>query len=142
MQERPGEGKGNECRPGNLCLCTLRHETERFLLRNVALGQYLTPLIPRPFLVQEKGIAGDIYGSSKRKRRHVSSSGSWPRPPTPLRLPPPSHPSLSVFLPHPLSCLSLPHFRASPPPPPPPTPPSFLSLSCIDCVREWWTCRS
>ena len=24
----------------------------------------------------------------------------------------------------------------------PPTPPYFLSLSRIDCVREWWTCRS
>ena len=34
--------------------CTLRHETERFLLRNVALGQYLTPLIPRLFLVPRK----------------------------------------------------------------------------------------
>ena len=38
--------------------CTLRHETERFLLRNVAMEQCLTPLIPRLFLVQEKGIAG------------------------------------------------------------------------------------
>ena len=38
--------------------CTPRHETKRFLLRNVAMEQCLTPLIPRLFLVQEKGIAG------------------------------------------------------------------------------------
>ena len=34
--------------------CTLRHETERLLLSNVALEQYLTPLIPRLFLVPRK----------------------------------------------------------------------------------------
>lgn len=51
--------------------CTPRHETKRFLLRNVAMEQCLTPLIPRLFLVQEKGIAGYIYGASKRKRMHV-----------------------------------------------------------------------
>ena len=38
-----------------ICVCcTLRHETGRVLLRNVALEQYLTPLIPRLFLVPRK----------------------------------------------------------------------------------------
>jgi hypothetical protein len=38
-----------------ICVCcTLRHETERRLLRNVALEQYLTPLIPRLFLGPRK----------------------------------------------------------------------------------------
>ena len=38
-----------------ICVCcTLRHETERLLLSNVALEQYLTPLIPRLFLVPRK----------------------------------------------------------------------------------------
>ena len=56
-----------------ICVCVpcVTKPKDSCYVMNVALGQYLTPLIPRPFLVQEKGIAGDIYGSSKRKRRHV-----------------------------------------------------------------------
>ncbi len=38
-----------------ICVCcTLRHETGRVLLRNVALEQYLTPLILRLVLVPRK----------------------------------------------------------------------------------------
>ena len=56
-----------------ICVCVpcVTKPKDSCYVMNVALGQYLTPLIPRLFLVQEKGIAGDIYGSSKRKRRHV-----------------------------------------------------------------------